>query len=362
MIPWMDEWCGVRFWGGGRDESLSVGRWSGLLRARMDGGEPATMTATHPQGITTIDCQFHEPQRAAVYLLTERGHGAFVDQNVGSATPLLMGALEARGMRGEDVDLLIVTHVHLDHAGGSGAMARLCPNATVVCHPRAAQHLADPAKLCAAVRALYGDEDYDRLFGEVVPINEARLRAVEDGETIEWQGRRLEFMHVRGHANHHIAVHEPGREAVYSGDAFGIGRVGPGRVEDPLVMAACAPADFDPEEARRSAERIVGTGAKTVYQTHFGAVTALEKAHAQLLESIGRMEKVMREALEQELNDEILEAFCLAEVEHEMHEQIDGSGRDDADALKEWFRFDVRLNALGVVAAVQKVRRRAQSA
>src|SRR5690242_7173105 len=120
--------------------------------------------------IDTIDCHYVMPNFAAAYLLADQGKAAFVDNNTTHSVPTLMNALKQRGLEPKDVQFIMVTHVHLDHAGGTSALATLCPNAVVLAHPRAAPHLIDPRKLVSSARAVYGDAIFDQLYGKIDPI------------------------------------------------------------------------------------------------------------------------------------------------------------------------------------------------
>src|SRR5207302_9438248 len=125
------------------------------------------------------------------------------------------------GIAREAVDYLLLTHVHLDHAGGAGRPMQELPNARALLHPRGAPHMIDPAKLMAGSRAVYG-ERLDELYGTLVPIPAERVRAVEDGEHVRPGGRTLELTHVPGHALHHYAGVAGAHPSIFSGGTFGI--------------------------------------------------------------------------------------------------------------------------------------------
>ena len=132
-------------------------------------------------GIHTIDTAFQRDHFDAAYLIVEDGRGAFVDCGTNHSVPHLLAAVQQAGITPADIDLLIVTHVHLDHAGGAGLLMQQLPNATLVAHPRAAPHLIDPEKLIAGATAVYGEEEMQRSYGTLQPMPEARVRVVEDG-------------------------------------------------------------------------------------------------------------------------------------------------------------------------------------
>src|SRR5262252_1762272 len=159
----------------------------------------------HPHGITAVDAEYLYPGHAAAHLIVDEGRAAFVDVGTNSSVPFLLGALAELGIARAAVDYLLLTHVHLDHAGGAGALMRELPNARAFVHPRGAPHLIDPGKLIAGSKVVYGEARYAQLYGELVPIPAARVHEVADGERVRLGGRTLELIHTPGHALHHYA-------------------------------------------------------------------------------------------------------------------------------------------------------------
>ena len=162
------------------------------------------------QTVQTIDCNYLGRQGfAAAFLMIEGDRAAFVENNTQHALPLLLGALERAGLTPEQVDHVFVTHAHLDHAGGSSALMEACPNATLVAHPRAARHLIDPSRLVASASQVYGEARFRELYGTIRPIPAERVKTMEDGQTLRFGQRTLHFLHTKGHANHHLVIHDP---------------------------------------------------------------------------------------------------------------------------------------------------------
>ena len=163
-------------------------------------------------GITAIDCDYVRPRLAASHLVVDDGRAAFVDTGTTHSLPNLLCALGVKGIDPADVDWVLTTHVHLDHAGGAGALMQLLPNARCAIHPRGARHLVEPAKLVAGSIAVYGEERYRALYGEIVPIEAARVFVAEDGAKITLGARELELIHTPGHALHHYCVVDAANE------------------------------------------------------------------------------------------------------------------------------------------------------
>lgn len=302
----------------------------------------------------TIDCHYLGPQFAASYLLVEGDEAAFVDDNTTHAVPTLLAALHARKLGPDAVRWVIVTHVHLDHAGGSSALMKACPNATLLAHPRAAPHLIDPSKLVASARKVYGDAEFDRLYGTIEPVPAGRVRVMQDGETLAWGGRTLTFLHTRGHANHHFCLHDSASGAVFTGDSFGL-RYPALQRGGLFVFPSTSPTDFDPDEARRSVDRIAAL-ATAVYPTHFGEVRDVAEAARQLRTHLDFSASLLDRAITSALAGDELTSFCRDELRAHYAPEFKARGLDAA-ATQRLLDLDLDLNAQGI--AFVAARRRA---
>ncbi|HET7930402.1 MAG TPA: MBL fold metallo-hydrolase, partial [Rhodanobacteraceae bacterium] len=185
-----------------------------------DANAPSLLDAAH--GIHVIDTGFQRPRFDAAYLIVENGRAAFVDCGTMHALPRMLAALAEAGLTAESVDWLILTHVHLDHAGGAGALMACLPNARLVVHPRGARHMIDPSKLWAGATAVYGDEEMRRSYGELLPVPAERVVQAPDGYAVDLAGRSLRCLDTPGHAKHHNAILDERSGCVFSGDTFGL--------------------------------------------------------------------------------------------------------------------------------------------
>ena len=251
---------------------------------------------------------------------------------------------------------MVVTHVHLDHGSGTAALLELCPNATALAHPRAARHLVRPGRLVGSARRVYGDLMFDKLFGEVAPVAEHRMRAVEDKESLVWGSRTLSFLHTAGHATHHICMHDSRSNSAFTGDTFGVAFPPLQRGSRPRITCTCPPTDFDPNEARRTVERVVATGAEWACLSHFGTVGPVTTAAEQLLRSIDAMEAVLQGARASGLADKALQAFCETRVREAVEQGAESCGMTLTDADRERLQPDIHMNALGIAYAAQRQR------
>ena len=188
-----------------------------------------------------------------------------------------MEGLEKAGLAPEQVRYLIVTHVHLDHSGGTAELLKHCPNATVIAHPRAGRHIIDPSRLVTGARLIYGDEAFDRLYGEIEPVDADRVVTKEDGETLELGGRTLTFYDSPGHARHHFIVQDSATNSIVVGDAFGNCYPHLQRGDQAYFSYVCAPPQFNPAEARATIERIRDLEPDRIYVAHFGQSSAIQQ-------------------------------------------------------------------------------------
>ena len=196
-----------------------------------------------------------------------------VETGTAPSAPVVREALAALGVGPGDLATVVVTHIHLDHAGGVGDIAEIYPNAEIVVHERGARHLADPSRLMASARMVYGDE-LDELFGELLPTPAERIRAVEQTGVVDLGGgRRLESHYSPGHAKHHVGLLDSVSGDLYVGDAAGIyiPETGDQRPATP-------PPDFDLGIALNSLRTFADLRPARLLFSHYGPVTEVDRA------------------------------------------------------------------------------------
>ena len=246
-------------------------------------------------GVTTIDCDYVFPRsRPHFSRHGRRPRGISSKTRPPTRSRVSSTALTRAGKKPENVEFLIVTHVHLDHAGGTSALLEHCPRATVLAHPRAARHLIDPSKLEGAARQVYGDAIFEKLYGRLAPIPSARVREMEDGASLRLGSRELRFIHTRGHANHHFSSTTRVRR-ILTGDSFGLAYPAL-QHKGHFIFPTTSPTHFDPLEAKASLDKILATGAERAFLTHFGEIGNLPEAARQLREHLDFSEKLLEEA------------------------------------------------------------------
>jgi glyoxylase-like metal-dependent hydrolase (beta-lactamase superfamily II) len=222
------------------------------------------MSSVLAPGLSWIDLNFLDrPHAIATAVVRSAGSIALVDPGPSTCLAALELGLQAGGVRLGDVTELLLTHIHLDHAGASGTIVRQHPRIKVVVHERGAPHMVDPSKLVASASRLYGDS-MERLWGEILPVPQANLEVLAGGEQIEAGGRTFEVAYTPGHASHHVSYFDRDSRVAFVGDTAGV------CVDGGYVLPPTPPPDIDIEAWHESVSRIEAWGPQTLFMTHFG--------------------------------------------------------------------------------------------
>ncbi len=218
-------------------------------------------------GIFLIDHHFQGlPGVIASYLLVDGDGLTLVEAGPSSTTEALLAGIRAAGFDPAGITQLLVTHIHLDHAGAAGSLLRRLPRAQLFVHPVGAPHLIDPSKLVSSATRIYG-EAMERLWGEILPVPEERLSVLEDGMEIRAGGRTLVALDTPGHAAHHLAFHDPTAGLVFTGDVAAVRLAHTGYVRPPTP-----PPELDLELWQQSVARLRALQPRRLLLTHFGPV------------------------------------------------------------------------------------------
>ena len=309
-------------------------------------------------GITAVDTEYVRPGLDASHLVVQGDRAAFVDTGTSHSVPLLLAALEAKGLEPAQVDWVFVTHVHLDHAGGAGMLMEALPNATAVMHPRGARHMVDPTRLVEGSMAVYGEEAFNQLYGEIRPIPAERIREVVDGERISLADREFELIHTEGHARHHYCIVDEFAAAIFTGDCFGISYRELDTSAGPFIFPTTTPVQFDPEAAHATIRRLLSYAPKRVYLTHFSCVRAPAALAPQLHRDLDAYVKIALEHRE----DEDPEASIHSALRDWTFARLDEHGVDpDPEFREEVLRMDLALNAQGLAVWLKQQAKGAQT-
>jgi glyoxylase-like metal-dependent hydrolase (beta-lactamase superfamily II) len=247
-----------------------------------DGAGPgAPPIERYDDGVIAIDTLTGGMTSVTAGYLLDAPRPALIECGPARSVQNVVAGLRALGMDPDDLAYLVLTHIHLDHAGGAGDVAAAFPNATIVVSDVGARHLHEPERLNASSERVYG-ELFHTVYGACTPIDAARIRGVVDGDTLDLGGgRELELLYTPGHAKHHVGVHDSGTDAIFSGDSVGVKL--PGMTH---IRPATPPADFHLEAALASLQRYVDREPTRVYLAHYGPVDPPAEA---LHEAIDRL-------------------------------------------------------------------------
>ncbi len=297
-------------------------------------------------GIHAVDTGFHRNRYDAAYLMVEGGRAAFIDTGTAFAVPRLLAALDALGLARAAVDFVIPTHVHLDHAGGVGQLMQALPGAQLVVHPRGARHMIDPAALWQGALGVYGAAQMARAYGELMPVDAARVRGTADGETIALAGRPLAFAHTPGHALHHHCIWDERSGGWFTGDNFGMAYPEFNVGDRAFIIPATTPVQFEPEAMLASIARLMAARPRQMFLTHYSRIGRVDDCAERLA---GMIHRTVAAAQSQRDAPDRLAALTAA-----LMTLYGGGARAFGVALPEaeidaLLRDDAALNAAGLI-------------
>jgi glyoxylase-like metal-dependent hydrolase (beta-lactamase superfamily II) len=298
-------------------------------------------------GIYAFDAGYVRPILAAIHLVVESGRVALVDTGSNDALPNALAALERLGLNVAAVDYVILTHIHLDHAGGAGSMMAAFPNAQLVVHPRGARHMAEPSKLVAGVTAVYGAEYVNRIYGEILPIPAERIIEAADGFTVSLAGRELLCIDTPGHARHHICIVDKKTGGIFTGDMFGLSY----REHDvdgrPFIFPTTTPTQFEPDEMRASISRLLSFKPEAMYLTHYSRVGDVPVLGRDLLRRLDALVTIAESA--SQLKGKVRHEQIKAEIATYLFGELKAHGCNLAEAVVlDIWATDLELNAQGL--------------
>ncbi|SFS65364.1 Glyoxylase, beta-lactamase superfamily II [Marininema halotolerans] len=238
------------------------------------------------------------PGRTGIYMI-EGEELTLVETGPSPSVPYILEGLKKRGHALEEVKNVIVTHIHLDHAGGAGLLLQHCPNARVIVHPRGARHLADPSRLIEGAKMVYG-EQFQSLFDPIVPIDNDRLIIREDKETLDiGKGHHLTFLDSPGHAAHHFSIFDPVSKGIFTGDTAGIFYHQTLEYGFSFCLPSTSPNQFDPDAMRHSIARFEAMEPERLFFGHFGMMEDPRVAFNQVRRGLNHFIDTAMEALQQ---------------------------------------------------------------
>jgi glyoxylase-like metal-dependent hydrolase (beta-lactamase superfamily II) len=288
--------------------------------------------------ITSLDVNWTgRPQSIAAALLESNGQRAMIDPGPGSTLATLRQGLSSRGIAVSDLHAILLTHIHLDHAGATGSLVRENPRLAVYVHELGAPHLKDPSKLLASAARLWPDT-LQELFGETLPVPAESLRILQGGETLPLGATKLNIVYTPGHASHHVSYFDDADGVAFVGDTTGI------RIDNaPYILPATPPPDIDLSAWDKSMDTILERRPARLFLTHFGYADNPAAHIAEFRERLHHWAQVAAECLRVAPDDAAALEMFVAKSHREMQERL-----GDTEAEHHTFTAGLNLSFLGL--------------
>jgi glyoxylase-like metal-dependent hydrolase (beta-lactamase superfamily II) len=269
-------------------------------------------------GLSYIDLNFlRQPKAIATAVVNAPGFVALIDPGPSTSIESLELGLQAQGVKLDDVTVILLTHIHIDHAGATGILVRRNPAIEVFVHERGATHLSDPSKLIESAARYFGPANMKRFWGEIAPVPEDHLRLLRGGEHLDVGGRTFEVLYTPGHASHHVTYFDRSSGIAFVGDAAGM------RISGGYVLPPTPPPDIHVERWIESIGQISALRPHTVFVTHFGPIGEVETHLQTLAANLRWMSGLVRESFSEDATDEERSRRFGARLRREMLQRTD---------------------------------------
>ncbi len=292
------------------------------------------------------------PEKTGTYVIKDKKI-TLVETCASSCVPNILKGLEALQIQLEQIEYIIVTHIHLDHAGGAGLLMEKCPNAKLIVHPKGARHMADPSRLIQGAKAVYGPQ-FDSLFNPILPIPEDRIIIKDDNETLQiGEDCQLAFLDTPGHANHHFSIYDPVSNGIFVGDTLGIQHKQVEELGFKLYLPATSPNQFDPNKTLQSLERIKELNVERIYFGHFSVAEDVEEVYKQIEYWLPIYVRIGEEVFAEGKNMNELVKRLLAEIS----DVLDKHDVPKNHLIYRILQMDLQVFAMGILDYLSKKER-----
>lgn len=314
----------------------------------------------YPHGVLALDSGYGGAGMAAIHFVIHEGEVAIIDTAHNAAVPRVLGALAAAGVAPECVRWVMLTHIHLDHAGGAGSLMCALPNAKLLVHPRGARHMIDPSRLWQSTCEVYGAQKAFELYGRLAPVPQERVVEAVDGMVVTLAGREFEILDTPGHARHHICIYDRTSNAFFTGDTFGVSYRQLDAGGHASVIPATTPTQFDLQAAHRSIDRLLSYQPQAMFLTHYSRVMDVSRLGDDLHRLLDAFVAVAQAARgENEARCAEIRAGLEEIIREEAERQVWPLSVDEALRV---LHEDLELNVQGLAFWVDEQRRQAQEA
>ncbi len=322
------------------EKTFNIERYHSLLEGKAMNAKPEMIG----EDLSLIDLyDLSLELRTGSYVLHEE-ELTIIETSASPSFPYLISGLEKLQIDLEEVRNIIVTHIHLDHAGGTGLFLEKCPNARVFVHPKGIRHLENPSRLIEGAKAVYGNK-FQELFEPIIPIQEDRLIAMNDMDTMRiGPNRMLTFMDTPGHAKHHFSIYDSKTNGVFVGDTMGVYYP---QLDVELYLPSTSPNQFDPDAMLASAEKIMAYEPDAIYFGHYGRTSNRDEVMAQLKGWLSDFLRITNDLMQKKEAPitELLSKALLAHVASKL--SIKGVPSDHP--IYDYIKVDLQVCALGLI-------------
>lgn len=288
-------------------------------------------------------------ERTGIYVIDEE-ELTIVETGPSPSIKHIKQGLEALGFTLDQVKYIIVTHIHLDHAGGTGLLLQECPNATVVVHPKGARHIANPERLIAGAKAVYGDK-FESLFDPILPIAEDRLLIKGEGDVLKiGPACTLQFLDTPGHAKHHFSIYDPVSNGIFTGDTIGVRYKQLVADGIDLFLPSTSPNQFDPTAMVQAIDRIQDMNVEFIYFGHFGMTDKPKEVFRQVSKWLVVFVEEAKAVYAEEKGYEELAKRLQTHVRNHLSEQ----GIPDNHEVYGLIKLDMEVSAMGLIDYLSK--------
>lgn len=290
------------------------------------------------------------PEMSSAYIIKGK-QNAIIETGASHSLPHILQALEQLEIPRENVDWVIVTHIHLDHSGGAGQLLNYLPQAKIIVHPRGARHLIDPTKLIASAKEVYG-ESFERIYNPILPVPEEKIVIADDGMELNMgDGRVLTFFDSPGHAWHHFAVYDSATKGIFCGDSAGMFLAPLARLGVKYVLPFTTPTQYDPEIMLHTLSRLADFKPERLYFTHFGYDDNAEAILEKMKRIIPQYTQCARNAYDRQPT---LKAIIDA-LRHYHYQELYALGVPNKHPIFNILETEIELNAQGLLMYFQSI-------
>ncbi|AVK84916.1 MBL fold metallo-hydrolase [Lysinibacillus sp. B2A1] len=293
-------------------------------------------------------------QRTSSYLLIDEKI-ALIETSASPSVPYILDGLDKLNIALEDIDYVIVTHIHLDHAGGAGLFLQSCPNATFVVHPRGVSHMVDPSRLIASAKSVYGEE-FERLFDPIVPIDAKRIVEIGHEQELALGQHKLTFFHTEGHAKHHVSMLYSATNGLFVGDTTGVRYPEMNGEAIDLIIPSTSPNQYNPETMEQSIQLYESLNASELYFGHYGAYKNPKEAYRQvrywtpLFLAEGKKASEISSIFQEQVH------YLDARLKELLFSYLQENGIPASHPVYETIPFDTIVSSMGILDYLEKVK------